>query len=71
MTGAFKGKEGLVVIFSGTSILRYELGLMGRASTNSLRMVNHDGRVDPKLDPHVHRGSCGHRWPKVAKNVKI
>ena len=49
-------------IFSGTSILRYELGLMGRAITYIMRVV---------LGPCVHRDPCGHKWPKVAKNIKI
>ena len=49
-------------IFSGVSILRYELGVIGRASTNNLRVV---------LGPHGKCGPCGHRWQKVAQNTKI
>ena len=45
-------------IFSGTSILRYELGLIGRASTNILRLV---------LGLCAHCGPCGHKWQKVAQ----
>ena len=41
-------------IFSGISILRYELGVIGRASTNNMRVV---------LGP---RAQCGPRWLKVA-----
>ena len=51
-----------VVIFSGTSILRYELGVMGRASTDSLRVV---------WSLHAQCGQCGHRWQKVARNTEI
>ena len=47
-------------IFSGTSILRYGLGLVGRASTNILR-------VD--LGLHTHCGPCGHKWQKVAQTI--
>ena len=39
----------------------YELGLMGRASTNRLRVV---------LSPHVHRGSCGQKWLKMSKSKR-
>ena len=52
----------MVEIFLENSILSYELGWMGRASTNILRVV---------LGPRVHRAPCGHKWPKVAKNIKI
>ena len=38
------------------------VGVIGRASTNILRVV---------LGPCVHRGPCGHKWLKVAKNIKI
>ena len=47
-------------IFSGTSILRYELGLIGRASTNILRVV---------FGLHAYCGSCGHKWQKMAQNL--
>ena len=40
-------------IFSGTSILRYELGLIGRASTNILK---------------VGLGLCAHCGPKYKRN---
>ena len=49
-------------IFSGTSILRYELGLIGRASTNIIKVV---------LGLRAHCGPCGHKWQKVAQNIKI
>ena len=49
-------------IFSGISILRYELGVIGRASTNNLRVV---------LGPRAQCGPCGHRWQKVAQNIII
>ena len=45
------------MIFSGTSIFIYELGLIGRTSTNTLGVV---------LDPCAQCGPRGHRWQKVA-----
>ena len=53
---------GMIDIFPGMSILRYELGVIGRASTNNLRVV---------LGPRAQCGPCGHRWQKVAQNIKI
>ena len=49
-------------IFFGVSILSYELGVIGRASTNNLRVL---------LGPRAQCGLCGHRWYKVAQNMKI
>ena len=46
-------------IFSGTSILRYGLGLIGRTSTNILRVV---------LGLCVHLGPCDQKWPKYKQN---
>ena len=53
----FKG-GGLIVIFSGTSILRYELGVMGRASTDSLRVV---------WGLRAQCGPGGKKWPEIPK----
>ena len=45
----------MIDIFSGISILRYELGVIGRASTNNLRVV---------LGPRP----MWSMWPQVAKS---
>ena len=48
----------MVEIFLGNLFFSYELGVMGRASTDSLR-------VD--LGLRAHCGPCGHKWQKVAQ----
>ena len=52
----------MVVKFSGTSILSNELGVIGRASTDNLRVL---------LGPRAQCGPSGHRWQKVAQKTKI
>ena len=49
---------GMAEIFFGISILSYELGVIGRASTNNLSVL---------LGPRAQCGPCGLVWQKVAK----
>ena len=48
-------------IFSETSILSYELGVIGMVSANNLRVF---------LGTRAHSGPCGYRWQKVAQKPK-
>ena len=45
-------------IFSGISILSNELGVIGKGSTNNLRVV---------LGPRAQCGPCGIMWLKIPK----
>ena len=51
----------MVEIFLENLFLSYELGWIGRASTNILKVV---------LGPRAHHGPGGHQWQKVAKKQK-
>ena len=52
----------MVEIFLENLILSNELGWMGRASTNILKVV---------WGSRAHHGPGGHQWHKVAKKTKI
>ncbi len=49
-------------IFSESSILSYELGVIGIVSANNLRVF---------LGTRAHSGPCGYRWQKVAQNRNL
>ncbi len=55
-TKVIKG-GGMAEIFSESSILSYELGVIGMVSANNLRVF---------LGTRAHSGPCGYRWQKVA-----